>query len=65
MKSGLGLSFIEFEEAQEHKNNNQLNILPVLDFDTPLYFVVLKRKKHDPIIKAIQQEVRIIWNLKL
>jgi len=65
VKAGLGLSFFEFEEAISYANKNQLKILTQLDFETPLYFIVAKNKLDDPIVKAMLQEIRVIWGIKL
>jgi DNA-binding transcriptional LysR family regulator len=63
VKSGLGLSFYEQEEAQIHANKKEISILPDLDFDTPLYFIVTKKRTDDPVIKTILQEIRVLWDI--
>jgi len=65
VKSGLGLSFYEFEEALHYANQNQLNILDQLDFEAQLYFVVAKNRIDEPVVKAMLQEVRVVWDIKL
>jgi len=65
VKSGLGLSFLEKEEALLAEKNNQVNIIPVLEFPTTLYFVIAKKRANEPLIKALMQEVRVLWGLSL
>lgn len=64
VKSGHGISFIELEEAQAAENLGEVQILPQLDFEIPLYFVIDKNKKDEPVIKALQQEIKILWGIK-
>ena len=63
VKSGLGLSFYEQEEAQIYADKKEISILPDLDFDTPLSFVVTKKRTDDPVIKTILQEIRVLWDI--
>lgn len=63
VKNGLGLSFYEQEEAQIYADKKEISIVPDLNFDTPLYFIVAKKRNDDPIIKAILQEIRVLWNI--
>ena len=63
VKSGLGLSFYEQEEAQIYVDKKEISIISDLDFDTPLYFVVAKKRTDDPVIKTILQEIRVLWNI--
>lgn len=63
VKSGLGLSFYEQEEAQIYANKKEISILPDLDFETQLYFVVAKKSVNDPVVKAMLQEVRVLWEM--
>lgn len=65
VKSGLGLSFLELEEAQQAEKQQLVQIVPTLDFSTPLHFVVAKQRADDPLIKAFMQEIRILWDLIL
>ncbi|QUM82174.1 LysR family transcriptional regulator [Moritella sp. 5] len=65
VKSGLGLSFLEIEEALIAEKNKHVRIISVLDFPTTLYFVVAKNRAREPVISALMQEVRILWNLEL
>lgn len=65
VKSGLGLSFYELEEALNYANQNQLKILDQLDFEAQLYFVVAKNRIDEPVVKAMLQEVRVAWGIKL
>lgn len=65
VKSGLGLSFYELEEALNYANQNQLKILDQLDFEAQLYFVVAKNRIDEPVVKAMLQEVRVAWDIKL
>ena len=63
VKSGIGLSFYEQEDAQIYAQQNEVSILPDLDFETPLYFVVAKKRTDDPVIKAMLQEIRVLWDI--
>ncbi len=63
VKSGLGLSFCETDLALNQKQ--AVKILPQLDFDTELHFVVAKQRADEPVIKALLQEMRILWNITL
>lgn len=65
VRAGLGLSFIEFEEALSDKSQNTLKVLQQLDFEAQLYFVVSKSRIEEPVVKAMLQEVRIAWDIKL
>jgi DNA-binding transcriptional LysR family regulator len=64
VKAGQGLSFLELEEAQVAEQLEQVKTLPQLDFEIPLYFVIKHNKKTEPIIKAMLQEIKILWSLK-
>lgn len=63
VRSGLGLSFYELEDAKEHAQNNQITIIPDLDFEAELYFIVPKNKANSPIAKAVMQEICAIWEM--
>ena len=62
---GLGLSFYEQEDAKIYAEKQQIKLLPDLDFEVPLYFVVANDRINDPVIKAILQEVKILWGIKV
>ncbi|WP_165314122.1 LysR family transcriptional regulator [Vibrio ziniensis] len=63
VKSGLGISFYELEDAQTHAQNNEITLLSELDFDAELYFVVAQNKASSPITKAVLQELSTLWNI--
>ena len=63
VKSGLGVSFYELEDAKKYEQNKEISIIPDLNFDTELYFVVAKNKASSPIVKAMLQELITIWKL--
>lgn len=63
VKSGVGMSFYEFEEAQIYEQRNEISIFPELDFETPLYFVVAKNKINSPVVQAVLHDVRAIWEI--
>ncbi len=63
VKSGLGLSFYEQQEAQIYANKKDISILHDLDFETQLYFVVAKKTVNDPVVKAMLQEIRVLWEM--
>ena len=65
VKSGLGLSFIELSVAEKAESAGNIFIIPALNFSMPLSFVVLTKRLNDPIIKAINQEINILWNIAL
>jgi len=65
VKEGLGLSFLEIEEALLAEKNGQVQIISTLDFSTRLHFVIAKDRASDPVINALIQEIRILWCLKL
>lgn len=63
VKENIGISFLERELA--HQEAKSLHISPLLDFTVPLSFVVARTKERDPIIKALLQEIRALWNIPL
>ena len=65
VKSGLGLSFLEKDEAILAENNKTVQVKPTLDFFTTVHFVIAKDRVNEPVIKALMQEVSILWNLEL
>lgn len=65
VKGGLGLSFLEKEEAILAENNKTVQIIPTLDFFTTVHFVIAKDRVNESVIKALMQEVSILWNLEL
>ncbi|WDE13076.1 LysR family transcriptional regulator [Thalassomonas haliotis] len=64
VKMGHGLSFLEKELAQLHADKKEITLLPQLDFTAELYFVVAKARTGEPAIKAMLQEVRLLWQLQ-
>lgn len=62
--SGCGISFLEAEEALQAASKKQVNILPQLDFAIDLFFVVQKKKMNEPIIKAVCEEIKILWGIR-
>jgi len=65
VKKGLGLSFLEKEEALLAEKNEQLKIIPSLDFTATIHFVVAKNRAKEPLIKALMQEIRVLWSIEL
>ena len=65
VKSGLGLSFIEVEEARLAESNKEIQIISALDFTTTLHFVIAKNRSDEAVISALMQEIRILWCLLL
>ena len=61
VKNGLGLSFIEFETALSAEKNQQVQIIPTLDFTTELHFIVLKSRVNEPVIKATLAALKGLW----
>ena len=64
VKSGLGLSLLEKEEALKAEKTGSVQRLKEIDFVTTLYFVIAKDSENDPIVKALMQEICILWNIK-
>ena len=65
VKSGLGLSLLEIEEALLAERTGKVQIISVLDFPATLHFVIAKNRSHEPVINTLMQEIRILWRLKL
>ncbi|PKI17844.1 LysR family transcriptional regulator [Colwellia sp. 12G3] len=63
VKNNFGLSFVTLEEAHVAEENKTVQIIPTLDFTTPLHFVIAKSRVKEPVIKALLQEIRILWAL--
>jgi len=59
--SGLGLSFIEIEAALLAQQNQQVQIIPLLDFTLPLQFVVAKHRASEPVIATFKQIIAQLW----
>lgn len=64
VSQGLGCSFLELAVAEHAQQLGKLVISPVLTFDIPLYFVVEKKRHSQPVIKALSQEIKILWGIK-
>lgn len=65
VKSNLGLSFIEMEEALLAEQSKKVQIISTLDFSTTLHFVIAKSRANEPVISTLMQEIRILWCLEL
>ncbi|MFT5807661.1 MAG: DNA-binding transcriptional LysR family regulator [Moritella dasanensis] len=65
VKSGLGLSFLEIEEALRAERDNKVQIISVIDFPATLHFVIAKNRSYEPVISTLMQEIRMLWRLKL
>jgi len=65
VKRGFGLSFLEKEEALLAEQNAQVQIISSLDFTISQHFVVAKDRVNEPVIKALMQEIRVLWNIDL
>jgi len=63
VKSGLGLSFLEEEEALLAEKNEEIQIISALDFTTTLQFVIAKSRANEPVVKALMEEIKILWSL--
>jgi len=62
---GIGLSFLELEEALIAEKDKKVQRIELLDFITPLHFVVASSRVNEPVIAALLQEIRALWQLKL
>lgn len=65
VKMAQGLSFLEKEQAQLHAQKQEVILLPQLDFSTELHFVVAKARINEAVVKAMLQEIRVLWKLQL
>ncbi|MEW6992185.1 LysR family transcriptional regulator [Colwelliaceae bacterium 6441] len=65
VRNDIGLSFLELSLAEQYQKKGEIKILPHLDFNIDLSFVVADKRINDPIIKALIQEIRIVWNITL
>jgi len=65
VRKGLGISFLEIEEAKLAEKNKQVQIIPILDFSAALHFVVAKERSKEPVINAFLQEIRVLWDIAL
>jgi len=65
VRSGLGLSFLEIEEALLAEKSNQIQRIASLDFPATLHFIIAKNRANEPVISALMQEVRVLWQLEL
>ena len=65
VKSGLGLSLLEIEEAILAEKDGKVQIISAIDFPATLHFVIAKNRSHEPVISTLMQEIRILWRLKL
>ncbi len=65
VQSGLGLSFLEIEEALLAEKNKSIQVIPALDFCATLHFVIAKSRVNEPLVKALMQEIRILWSIEL
>nr|WP_286267724.1 LysR family transcriptional regulator [Thalassotalea atypica] len=63
VKAGHGLSFIEKNQALDSARNGDVKVLPQLDFETTLYFVTNKQRISEPLMKAMLQEVKVLWQI--
>lgn len=64
VRSGYGLSFLELEEAIAAEKLHQVKRLPQLDFEIQLNFAFNNKTQDEPVIKAMLQEIKILWNIK-
>ncbi|NQZ23674.1 MAG: LysR family transcriptional regulator [Colwellia sp.] len=64
VKSGLGLSLLEKEEAILAEKNKTVQIIPTLDFFTTLHFVIAKSRVNEPVINAVMEEISVLWHLE-
>lgn len=65
VKSGIGLSFIELSTALNQEKKGNVIVISDLDFEVPLSFVYSSKRANEPIVKALCQEVRVLWNITL
>ena len=63
VKNNFGLSFITLDEARVAEASKTVQIISTLDFATQLHFVIAKSRVKEPVIKALLQEIRILWQL--
>jgi len=65
VKNDIGLSFLEIEEARLAERNKEIQIISELDFTTTLHFVIASNRANEPVISALTQEIRILWDIEL
>jgi len=65
VQSGLGLSFLDVENAIIAEEEQKVQIIPTLDFTTNLHFVIAKSSENEPLMKALMQEIRVLWDIAL
>jgi len=65
VKNGFGLSFLSTDEAHLAKKNAEVQMIPLLDFSITQHFVVAKERVNEPLVKALMQEIRILWGIGL
>ena len=65
VRNNIGLSFLALEEALLAERKKQVQIISELDFSTTLHFVIASNRANEPIISALMQEIRILWNIEL
>lgn len=63
VKSGIGLSLLERSIAEQEQLIGNVQIIPQLNFKMPVSFVVLTKRLNDPLIKAVRQEINILWDI--
>jgi len=61
----FGLSFSTLEEARIAEKESRVQVIPTLDFKAPLYFVIAKNRAKDPVVKALLQEIRMLWHQQI
>jgi len=61
VKMAQGLSFLEKEQAQKHAQSREITLLPQLDFSAEMHFAIAKARISEPAIKAMLQEIRLLW----
>lgn len=65
VKNGIGLSFLEIEEALLAERKKEIQIISELNFSTTLHFVIANNRASEPVISTLMQEIRILWHIEL
>ena len=62
VRSGLGLSFFELEDAVIAEKEHSVTIIPSLDFTATLQFVISQKREKEPVISAFTNQIKSLWS---
>ncbi len=64
VKEGLGISFLEKDEALLAEKNIEVIRIPALDFSITLHFTIAKNRAEEPVMKALIQAIKTVYYVK-